>query len=62
MKQERIFYILKVCYINVGVKVPPKGKPFNYKALLEEVPGIGRLIQLEFLRMAMELAYRDRVI
>ncbi|KAJ3270128.1 hypothetical protein HDV01_000513 [Terramyces sp. JEL0728] len=43
-----------------GVKIPPKGKPFDYKALQQEVPNIGRLIQLEFLRMAMELAYRDR--
>ncbi len=34
----------------------------DYKALIEKTPKLGRLIQLEFVRLCQELAYRDRVL
>ena len=48
-----------------GIKVPKADdggrENVNFDELIKNHPKLGRLVQLEFVRMVQELAYRDKV-
>jgi DnaJ family protein C protein 8 len=43
-----------------GIKIPRKPTKEEFQEILEKYPNIGRLIQLEFIRIQRELLYRDK--
>ncbi|KAJ3354957.1 GTP cyclohydrolase II, partial [Kappamyces sp. JEL0680] len=52
--RDAIFYIQ-------GIEKPRDGEGYDFPSLLVKYPKLGRLIQLEFIRMVKELEYRDKI-